>query len=170
MKTLFLNLMLRFALIISILIMLIAFVVVYCFYSSILTNIDISITWIFTFAGLTAGLLAQVYIKLQSSKSLTNVTVSELNRITDIINTRSKPILNLILFNILMAIISTLCLQIIPTNFIKSLSLALAPLWITHILFVYLNLEDIENFLSNIKKRKLESDKRDIALKSLTTK
>lgn len=89
----------RCPLILNITLMALISTILFIFFKDDSNYILINFRWFFTVAGITAALLAQIYFKLQDTKYISNASVSELNRITDLVKEYSRPVMKLIFFS-----------------------------------------------------------------------
>lgn len=172
MKNLFIGLMVRFPLLINLVILTVTAGLIFFAFNWTKGYQNLDFKWFFTLAGLTVALLAQVYAKLQDTKFIPNATTSELNRITDSVNLRKKPIIKLIFFHLIFGIISfivfSLPLSPLGQQIAFAIGLAFIFLWVISLLFGYLLIEEIAEFTSHLLKRKLEKEKRELELKGFT--
>lgn len=170
MKNLFIGLMLKFPLLLNLFILMIVASVMFYAFNWIPLYQKLDFKWFFTLAALTVALLAQIYTKLQDTKFIANATTSELNRISDSVNLRKKPIIKLIFFHLIFGIISFMIFSFpLPATTQKiaaAIGLAFIVLWLTSLLFGYLLYEEISEFTSHLLKRKLEKESRQASLKS----
>lgn len=131
----------------------------------------INFRWFFTVAAITAALLAQIYFKLQDTKYISNASVSELNRITDLVKEYSRPVMKLIFFHLFFGVASNIAfsLKLIPTADAIATSIALSciPLWGISLFFGYVIYDEITSFSSDLTKRSLEKAKRQEALEAM---
>ncbi|MDH4903511.1 hypothetical protein CUR83_00120 [Psychrobacter pocilloporae] len=131
----------------------------------------INFRWFFTVAGITAALLAQIYFKLQDTKYISNASVSELNRITDLVKEYSRPVMKLIFFHLFFGVASNIAfsLKLIPTADAIATSIALSciPLWGVSLFFGYVIYDEITSFSSDLTKRNLERTRRQEALEAM---
>lgn len=133
MKIIFIGLMMRCPLILNITLMALISTILFIFFKDDSNYILINFRWFFTVAGITAALLAQIYFKLQDTKYISNASVSELNRITDLVKEYSRPVMKLIFFHLFFGVASNIAfsLKLIPTADAIATSIALSciPLW-----------------------------------------
>lgn len=172
MKNLFIGLMIKFPITISLLVLATMTGIVFYAFNWMTGYQNLDFKWFFTLAGLTVALLAQVYGKLQDTRFIANATSSELNRIGDSVNLRKKPIIKLIFFHLIFGIISfiifSLPLSPLEKKIAFAIGLAFIVLWVISLLFGYLLLEEIAEFTATLIKRKLEKENRETELKAFT--
>lgn len=171
MKIIFTGLMMRCPLILNITLMALISTILFIFFKDDSNYILINFRWFFTVAGITAALLAQIYFKLQDTKYISNASVSELNRITDLVKEYSRPVIKLIFFHLFFGVASNIAfsLKLIPTADAIATSIALSciPLWGISLFFGYVIYDEITSFSSDLTKRSLERTKRQEALKAM---
>ena len=171
MKIIFIGLMMRCPLILNITLMALISTILFIFFKDDSNYILINFRWFFTVAGITAALLAQIYFKLQDTKYISNASVSELNRITDLVKEYSRPVMKLIFFHLFFGVASNIAfsLKLIPTADAIATSIALSciPLWGVSLFFGYVIYDEITSFSSDLTKRSLEKAKRQEALEAM---
>lgn len=171
MKIIFIGLMMRCPLILNITLMALISTILFIFFKDDSNYILINFRWFFTVAGITAALLAQIYFKLQDTKYISNASVSELNRITDLVKEYSRPVMKLIFFHLFFGVTSNIAfsLKLIPTADAIATSIALSciPLWGVSLFFGYVIYDEITSFSSDLTKRNLERTRRQEALEAM---
>ncbi|MGG1355633.1 hypothetical protein ABE212_12775 [Psychrobacter pacificensis] len=171
MKIIFIGLMMRCPLILNITLMALISTILFIFFKDDSNYILINFRWFFTVAGITAALLAQIYFKLQDTKYISNASVSELNRITDLVKEYSRPVMKLIFFHLFFGVASNIAfsLKLIPTADAIATSIALSciPLWGVSLFFGYVIYDEITSFSSDLTKRNLERTRRQEALEAM---
>lgn len=171
MKIIFIGLMMRCPLILNITLMALISIILFIFFKDDSNYILINFRWFFTVAAITAALLAQIYFKLQDTKYISNASVSELNRITDLVKEYSRPVMKLIFFHLFFGVASNIAfsLKLIPTADAIATSIALSciPLWGISLFFGYVIYDKITSFSSDLTKRSLEKAKRQEALEAM---
>lgn len=171
MKIIFIGLMMRCPLILNITLMALISIILFIFFKDDSNYILINFRWFFTVAAITAALLAQIYFKLQDTKYISNASVSELNRITDLVKEYSRPVMKLIFFHLFFGVASNIAfsLKLIPTADAIATSIALSciPLWGISLFFGYVIYDEITSFSSDLTKRSLEKAKRQEALEAM---
>lgn len=171
MKIIFIGLMMRCPLILNITLMALISTILFIFFKDDSNYILINFRWFFTVAGITAALLAQIYFKLQDTKYISNASVSELNRITDLVKEYSRPVMKLIFFHLFFGVASNIAfsLKLIPTADAIATSIALSciPLWGISLFFGYVIYDEITSFSSDLTKRNLERTRRQEALEAM---
>ena len=158
MKIIFIGLMMRCPLILNITLMALISTILFIFFKDDSNYILINFRWFFTVAGITAALLAQIYFKLQDTKYISNASVSELNRITDLVKEYSRPVMKLIFFHLFFGVAS---------NIATSIALSCIPLWGVSLFFGYVIYDEITSFSSDLTKRNLERTRRQEALEAM---
>lgn len=172
MREVFMNLILRFPISIHIIVSLLFTLVTLLIMSNFLLSLSVDFKWFYTFATITSALLAQVYFKLQDMRFIEDATVSELNRIGAEVNEWSKPVIKLVFFHFIVAIIvgavtSMMCVPVKYDNLAASIVLSFIPLWCISLLFCYSTYQSVSNFKSELLKRRLEANSRKTNLDSL---
>lgn len=161
----------RCPLILNITLMALISTILFIFFKDDSNYILINFRWFFTVAGITAALLAQIYFKLQDTKYISNASVSELNRITDLVKEYSRPVMKLIFFHLFFGVASNIAfsLKLIPTADAIATSIALSciPLWGVSLFFGYVIYDEITSFSSDLTKRNLERTRRQEALEAM---
>lgn len=171
MKIIFIGLMMRHPLILNITLMAVISTILFILFKNDSNYILINFRWFFTLAAITSALLAQIYFKLQDTKYISNASVSELNRIADLVKEYSRPVMKLIFLHLFFGVASNIAfsLKLIPTADAIATSIALSciPLWGISLFFGYVIYDEITSFSSDLTKRSLERTKRQEALEAM---
>lgn len=171
MKIIFIGLMMRYPLILNITLMAVISTMLFILFKDDSNYILINFRWFFTLAAITSALLAQIYFKLQDTKYISNASVSELNRIADLVKEYSRPVMKLIFFHLFFGVASNIAfsLKLIPTADAIATSVALSciPLWGISLFFGYVIYDEITSFSSDLTKRSLERTKRQEAREAM---
>lgn len=172
MKHVFTSLIIKLPLISHILIMAVFFMVIFFSLPYIPNYQSWDFKWFFSIAGITVALLAQIYTKLQDTKFIANASISELNRIADSVNVRTKAVIKLIFFHLIFGICNFLIFAIPLPDVYKqaviAICLSFVVLWVITLLFGYTLYQEMADLNAELLKRKIQHEHRQATLKKLS--